>query len=103
MENSFIKQVLIRGLWTFCETLLSLIGGATFIQEISWKMVLSTSILAFIISILKSIVTGLPEYSNNNNTQEPITIISQATQPQQIQEPQTIQPEFYNLPNRKEN
>ena len=37
------------------------IGNAAVISEVDWKMVVSASLLAGILSILTSIATGLPE------------------------------------------
>lgn len=59
--KDFIRKALIRAIWTIAETSLALIGTSTMLEEVSWKMVISSSILAGIISLLKSIVTGLPE------------------------------------------
>lgn len=50
-----------RALWTFCETFLATIGSAAFIEDVAWHHVLSASALAAIISVAKSILTGLPE------------------------------------------
>lgn len=50
-----------RALWTFCETFIATIGTAALIEEVAWNHVLSASVLAAIISVAKSIMTGLPE------------------------------------------
>ena len=50
-----------RALWTFCETFLATIGSAALIEDVEWHHVLSASALAAIISVAKSILTGLPE------------------------------------------
>lgn len=50
-----------RALWTFCETFLATIGSAALIEDVAWHHVLSASALAAIISVAKSILTGLPE------------------------------------------
>lgn len=59
--KDFLKAAGIRALRTVAQTALSLIGVGTFISDINWVQVLSASLLAGIISILTSIVTGLPE------------------------------------------
>lgn len=50
----------IRAVKTVCQTAVALLGTSTLIQEIDWVMVLSSSLLAGIISILTSIA-GIPE------------------------------------------
>ena len=59
--KDWFRKALIRAIWTVAETSLALIGTSTMLEEVSWKMVISSSILAGIISLLKSVVTGLPE------------------------------------------
>lgn len=49
-----------RAIKTMCQTAVALLGTSTLIQEIDWITVLSSSLLAGIISILTSIA-GLPE------------------------------------------
>lgn len=50
-----------RALWTFCEVFLGTIGSASLLEEVNWKFVLSASAMATIISLAKSVITGLPE------------------------------------------
>lgn len=109
MKNSFLKSVIIRGIWTFCETMLALIGTFTFIEEISWKAVLSASLMALIISILKSIVTGLPEvnqdtFYNINELYEKTQNGIYVTTHSKDENLPEVNPEYYNieLPDRKE-
>ena len=54
-----------RALWTFCETFIATIGTAALIEDVAWNHVLSASALAAIISVAKSVVTGLPEAKEN--------------------------------------
>jgi len=74
--SNFIKCTLIRALWTFCEVAVVTIGtNATFLSDVNWLMVLSASVLGFIVAFLKCIATGLPEaeYAENiyMNREEP--------------------------------
>jgi hypothetical protein len=57
----FWKKVLVRAIWTFCEAFIATIGTTAVIEQVDWKIVLSTSVLAMIVSVAKSIVVGLPE------------------------------------------
>lgn len=50
-----------RALWTVCETAIGAIGGAAIMEEVNWQFVLSASLLAGILSLLKSVAIGMPE------------------------------------------
>ena len=57
----FWKNAGYRALRTFCQVAIATIGTTALIQEVNWLVVLSTSGLAAILSILTSIVFGIPE------------------------------------------
>ncbi len=59
----------IRALKTVCQTAIGTIGTAAFIEQVDWKIVLSSSLLAGLLSLLTSL-KGLPEL-NSENTEEP--------------------------------
>lgn len=61
MHKDFWKAAAIRALRTFCQTALATIGTAALITEVNWITVASASALAALLSVLTSIVTGLPE------------------------------------------
>lgn len=61
INKDFVKKAGIRALRTVCQTAIATIGTASVMSEVSWLFVLSASLLAGILSILTSIVTGLPE------------------------------------------
>ena len=60
-NKKFWKATAIRAIKTVCQTAIATIGTATLITEVNWLMVGSASLLAGILSVLTSIVTGLPE------------------------------------------
>lgn len=60
MKN-FWKAAAIRAIRTIAQTAVATIGTAAVLEAVDWKMVVSASILAGILSILTSIATGLPE------------------------------------------
>lgn len=59
--SKFWKAAAIRAIRTVAQTAIATIGTAAVLSEIDWLMVLSASVLAGIMSVLTSIVTGLPE------------------------------------------
>lgn len=60
MKRSWIHAALVRALKTVCQTAIATIGTAAVLSSVDWKMVISASILAGILSILTSLA-GLPE------------------------------------------
>ena len=64
--REFFKAALIRAVYTVAETAIGVIGTSAILSEVDWKMVLSASALAGIVSILKSIAVGMPEAPKEN-------------------------------------
>ena len=60
-NKSFWKATAIRAIKTICQTAIATIGTASIMSEVNWPVVISASVLAGILSVLTSIVTGLPE------------------------------------------
>lgn len=56
----WLKAALVRSLKTIAQTAVATIGTAAVLSSVDWKMVVSASILAGVLSILTSIA-GLPE------------------------------------------
>ena len=56
----WIRAALIRAVKTVAQTAVATIGTAAMIASVDWKMVVSASLLAGVLSILTS-VAGLPE------------------------------------------
>ena len=59
--KAFLKAAGIRALRTLAQAAIAAIGSAAVIQDVNWAVVASTAGLAAVLSILTSIVTGLPE------------------------------------------
>lgn len=59
--KKFIKCAVIRAVKTMCQTAIGIIGASTLISEVDWLMCLSAVGMSGILSILTSIVGGLPE------------------------------------------
>ena len=57
---SWIKAAGIRAIKTFAQTMIATIGTTAIIEAVDWKVVLSASLLAALLSVLTS-VAGLPE------------------------------------------
>jgi hypothetical protein len=60
MSKTWIKAAGVRALKTVCQTAIATIGTSAVMSTVDWKMVVSASVLAGILSILTSI-GGLPE------------------------------------------
>ena len=64
MKNLVIKNwwkaAGIRAIKTICQTAVATIGTASVLEEVNWIMILSSSLLAGLLSILTSLA-GLPE------------------------------------------
>lgn len=61
MTKEFWKAAAIRALRTVAQTAIATIGTTALIQDVNWAVVGSSALLAGLLSVLTSIVTGLPE------------------------------------------
>ena len=61
MTKEFWKAAAIRAIRTVAQTAIATIGTTAMIQDVNWAVVGSSALLAGLLSILTSIVTGLPE------------------------------------------
>jgi len=59
--KEWLKAALIRALRTFAQTAVSMIAVGAAFSEVDWLRVLSVSGVSFILSMLTSLATGLPE------------------------------------------
>ena len=57
----WLKAAAVRGVRTMAQSALATIGTSAVLGDVNWIMVGSAAALAGILSILTSIVTGLPE------------------------------------------
>lgn len=64
MTKNWLKAAGIRALKTVAQTAVATIGTAALLSEIDWLAVGSASAVAGILSVLTSIITGLPEVSD---------------------------------------
>lgn len=58
--KKWIKAAGIRAIKTIAQTAIATIGTSAIISDVNWKIVISASLLAGILSLLTS-VAGLPE------------------------------------------
>lgn len=58
--KNWFKAAGVRAMKTIAQTAVSTVGTATVIENVDWKMIVSASILAGVLSMLTSI-GGLPE------------------------------------------
>ena len=59
--KKFLIAALIRAVRTFAQTAVSMIAVGAAFSEVDWLRVLSVSGVAFVLSLLTSLATGLPE------------------------------------------
>ena len=59
--SKFWKSAINRSVRTIAQTALATIGSAALLESVNWRVVVSASVLAGILSLLTSIATGLPE------------------------------------------
>ena len=64
--SRWIKAAAIRAIKTVAQTAIATIGTSAIISDVDWRIVLSASVLAGIISLLTS-VAGLPEVKDDDN------------------------------------
>ena len=64
--KAWIKAAGMRAIKTLAQTAIATIGTSAVIGDVNWKMVLSASLLAAILSLLTS-VAGLPELENGDD------------------------------------
>lgn len=60
ITKQWIKAAVVRAIKTMAQSAIAMIGTSVVISDIDWKLVLSASIVAGILSILTSLA-GLPE------------------------------------------
>lgn len=64
--KKWFKAALIRAIKTTAQTAVATLGTSAVLAEVNWKVALSTSALAGILSILTSIA-GLPEVKEDDD------------------------------------
>ena len=69
-NKDFWRATIIRAIKTICQTAIATIGTATLIEEVNWLVVASASLLAGVLSVLTSIMAGLPEVNTNEKSEE---------------------------------
>ena len=65
----WLKPALIRAIRTMAQTMVALIGTSAMFSDVNWTMVVSSTLLAGLLSILTSI-GGLPEVDNNTKEED---------------------------------
>lgn len=60
MKKEWLKAALIRAIKTISQTAIATIGTSAVLSAVDWRVVVSASLLAGILSILTSLA-GLPE------------------------------------------
>ena len=68
--KQFAKAALIRAIRTFAQTFVGFIAVGAALEEIQWLRALSVSGAAFLLSLITSVATGLPEAEDKNTVKE---------------------------------
>ena len=68
--KAFLRAALIRACHTMAQTAVAMIGTTALLEEVNWLAVLSGTVLAGILSFLKSMVIGLPEVERSDGQNE---------------------------------
>lgn len=62
--KQWTKAAAVRAIKTVAQTAVGVIGASTVVSSVDWKLVVSSAVLAGVVSILTS-VAGLPEVETN--------------------------------------
>lgn len=62
--KQWTKAATVRAIKTVAQTAVGVIGASTVVSSVDWKVVVSSAVLAGVVSILTS-VAGLPEVETN--------------------------------------
>lgn len=62
--KQWTKAATVRAIKTVAQTAAGVIGASTVVSSVDWKVVVSSAVLAGVVSILTS-VAGLPEVETN--------------------------------------
>ena len=82
--KSWIKSAGIRAIKTLAQTFVATIGtGAAVLGDVNWVIVLSSSVLAAILSLATS-MAGLPEVKSNE--EEKVETVEQPEEPVKVEE-----------------
>lgn len=65
--KEYWRACFTRAFHAVAQTAIATISTSTFMEEVNWVAVLSASALAGILSILKSIVIGMPEVDDGTD------------------------------------
>ena len=68
--KKFLIAALIRAVRTFAQTFVGFIAVGAALEEVQWLRALSVSGAAFVLSILTSLATGLPEVEDVTDQEE---------------------------------
>lgn len=66
MAGGWIKAAAVRAIKTVAQTAVATIGTAAAIEAVDWRVVISASLLAGLLSVLTSLA-GLPEVPKNDD------------------------------------
>ena len=65
--KDWLTAATVRAVKTVAQTALATMGTAFVLSDVDWPVVASASVLAGVLSLLTSVVTGLPEVEEAEN------------------------------------
>lgn len=65
--KKWLTAAAVRAIKTVAQTALATMGTAFVLSDVDWPVVASASVLAGVLSLLTSVVTGLPEVEEAEN------------------------------------
>lgn len=68
MTNKWIRAAGIRAIKTVAQAAIAAIGSSVVLEQVDWRVAVSTAILAGLLSLLTS-VAGLPELKDDDKTE----------------------------------
>lgn len=66
----WLKAAIIRAVRTIAQALLASIGASATFGDVDWAVVINTSLFAGFLSLLTSVLTGLPEADAEEQTRK---------------------------------
>lgn len=61
--NEFTKETMLKAVYTMAEAALGVMGTATLLSDVNWGALVSTVVIAGMVTVLKCIIIDLPKFT----------------------------------------